>query len=181
MLKDDLLSRLLGCLGMGQKSISFWRFRDGLGNFEIFVPEGWKYDEDIAVVDGKYTISFQSPDKLCQFTISIDAQLPDDFRFSAYAKAELESPESGIYASVKKSRFHGMPAYVRDYSYTDGRSTFFGGGVMFFARDTVFSLSWSGPSSKRTILDAVFSHMRKTLVVRHGFVITRKKPKRGRK
>mgnify|MGYP006267466361 CR=1 FL=1 len=101
-------------LGFGEKPLRFLRFRDGMGNFEILYPESWRYDSDIAVVDGKYTISFQSPDCLCQFTVSVDIQLPEKFRFDSYAKAELESPTSGIYTPVKKTSFRDMPAYTRE-------------------------------------------------------------------
>lgn len=169
----DLLSKIASSLGMGERSVRFWKFRDGMGNFELFVPEGWKYDENMAVVDGKYTISFQSSDCLCQFTVAVDAQLPEKFSFPKYAKAELEGPTSGICATVRKSRFHEMPAYAREYCYTSGGRKFFGGGLMFCAGDMVFSLSWSAPVARQTVMDAVFDHMRKTIVLHKGFVVSR--------
>jgi hypothetical protein len=171
--KDDVFTRIASCLGMGERSIRFWQFRDGMGNFELSVPEGWKYDENVAVVDGKYTISFQSADGMCQFTINVDAQLPEKFNFTKYAKAELESPTSGIFASVRKSRFHDMPAFVRDYHYASGSKKFFGGGIMFSTGSSVFSLSWSAPAERQTVMDAVFGHMKKTIVLHKGFVVSR--------
>ncbi|MFH0884140.1 MAG: hypothetical protein V1861_00335 [Candidatus Micrarchaeota archaeon] len=171
----DVFSKIASALGMGERSIRFWRFRDGMGNFELSVPEGWKYDENVAVVDGKYTISFQSTDGLCQFTVAVDAQLLEKFRFAKYAKEELESPTSGIFAIVRKSRFHDMPAYVRDYHYSSGTKKFFGGGVMFSTGNIVFSLSWNAPVERQTVMDAVFSHMRKTIVLHKGFVVSRGK------
>jgi hypothetical protein len=162
-------------LGFGEKPARFLKFRDGMGNFELFYPKGWKYDEDIAVVDGKYTISFQSRDGLEQFTVSVDVQLPERFRFDRYAKAELESPTSGIYTPVKKTRFRDMPAYARGYSYTSDGRRYFGGGVMFFTGQAVFSVSWGAPESRKETLDAVFGHMLKTLSVREGPVMARRK------
>ncbi len=144
MQKDSLLARLRTFF-FRDKPVRYVRFRDGMGNFELFYPQGWKFDEDIAVVDGKYTISFVSGNGLCQFTIAVDAQLPDAFIFAKYAKAELESPTSGIYTPMKKAVFHSMPAYERDYSYSSGGRSYFGGGVMFCTGDAVFSLSWSAP------------------------------------
>lgn len=171
----DLFGKIASCLGMGEREIRFWRFRDGMGNFELDIPDGWKYDENIAVVEGNYTISFQSKDGMCQFTVSVDAQLPEKFSFPKYAKAELEGPESGIVAAIKKSRFHGMPAFVRNYHYTSGSKKFFGGGVMFSAGNEVFSLTWGGPVARQTVLEAVFDHMKKTLALHKGFVVTRGK------
>jgi hypothetical protein len=160
---------------MGERSVRFWHFRDGMGNFELPVPEGWRYDENVAVVEGKYTISFQSTDGMCQFTVAVDAQLPEKFSFAKYAKGELEGPSSGIIASVRKSRFHGLPAYVRDYHYASGTKKFFGGGLMFSTGNTVFSLSWSAPVERQTVMDAVFSHMKKSIVLHKGFVVSRGK------
>ncbi len=167
---SGLRSAIRGLLGMKEET-RFERFRDGLGNFEIFYPRGWKYDEDIAVVDGKYSISFGSPDGLSTFNVAVDVQLPEGFDFGKYAKAELESPESGIYTSVKKDTFRQLPSFTRDYAYSSGGRKFFGGGVMFCSGRMVFSLSWSGPESKRASLSAAFGHMLETIMVREGFVL----------
>jgi hypothetical protein len=173
MAEGGLLSSLRRLLGQ-DKEVSYERFRDGLGNFELFYPKGWKYDEDIAVVDGKYSIAFESPDGLCRFNVSVDAQLEPGMDFGAYAKAELESPSSGIYTPVTKGHFHGMPAYLRDYSFTSGSRGFFGGGVMFFSGKIVYSLTWSGPEGRKGPLSAVFDHMLRTIMVRASYSVSRK-------
>lgn len=156
-----------------EERIVFTVFRDPLCNFEIYHPKGWKYDKNIAVVDGKYTVSFASRDN--QFTIAVDASLPAGFDFNKYAKAELESPESGIHASIKKQRFRGMPAYRREYSYSSGGKDYFGGGLMFFTGKAVFSLSWSAPEADREKMEAVFGHMLDKLKLYEGFSIRKKK------
>jgi len=152
-------------LGLFRKKKKFVRFRDPLGNFELFYPSGWKFDRDIAVVDGKYTISFEKGSK--RFTISVDARLPEKFDFKKYAKAELEGPSSGIIAEVKKDKFRGMPAYSREYRYESGGKTHIGRGVMFSTGRIVFSLTWSAPEKEK---DDEFRHMIKTLAFREGFV-----------
>ncbi|MEW6722208.1 MAG: hypothetical protein AB1324_03025 [Candidatus Micrarchaeota archaeon] len=174
MPSDDFFSRVKAFFGIRPKETRYVRFRDGLGNFELFYPEGWKFDEDIAVMDGRYTISFQSGDGLSQFTVSVDVQLPAKFNFRKYAKDELESPESGIFTKVTRSKFHGMPSFVRDYGYSSGGREFFGGGVMFYSGSAVFSLSWSAPEKKKEAMGAAFAHMMKTLAVRKGFVIKKR-------
>ncbi len=143
-------------------------FRDPLGNFEIFYPKGWKFDRDIAVVEGKYTVSFESGDR--RITISVDAALEPGFRFSDYEKKELESPTAGIIADVKKSKFRGMPAYKREYSYQSGGKTYLGGGIMFHTGRTVFSLSWSAPEKQREEFQKLVDHVLDTLVIRQGFI-----------
>jgi hypothetical protein len=153
-------------------------FSDGMGNFEIQVPEGWKHDDDIAVVDGRYTQSFASRDGRCQFTVSVDAQVPERFEFKKYAKEELESPSSGIYAKMRKSTFHGMPAFCREYCYSSGATAFFGGGVMLFTGSIVFSLSWSAPESKHGQLMRVFDAMKASFRPRKGFTIRKAMPAR---
>jgi hypothetical protein len=174
--RDDLLSGILGRLGFRKKAVVFSRFRDGLGNFELFYPQGWEYDEDIAVMDGKYTISFTSRDKLSQFTVSVDTMLPENFDFERYAREELESPTSGIYTPVVGSTFHGMPSFDREYSFTSGGRGYFGGGVMFFTGGAVFSLSWSAPQSRTDEMAGVFGHMKDTMAVRAGFIREGKLP-----
>jgi hypothetical protein len=170
------------------KPVDFSHFVDNQGNFEIFYPKNWRYDGNIAFVDGKYTISFQSPDNHYQFTIAVDTLLPKPFDFSTYAKTELESPSSGVYTPVIKSIFHGMEAYTREYAYASGSKRYAGGGVMFFTGNIVFSLSWSTPENKKQKFDQIIAHMLKTITVRNNLVITQYKQstfdnmaKKGRK
>jgi hypothetical protein len=151
-----------------EKPLGFLRFQDSQGNFEIYYPRGWDFDHDIAVEDSRYTISFNSKDRQSTFTIAVDANLPPGFRFPKYAKAELESPESGIYTAMRKARFHNMPAFSRDYVYASGGKRFHGGGVMFCAGDAVFSLTWSAPESDDEQMEKVFKHMREEFVVKRG-------------
>jgi hypothetical protein len=168
LLKDKILS----FLGKKKEPV-YRRFRDPLGNFEIFYPAGWKYDQDMAVVDGKYSICFEGRES--HFTISVDASLPEGFSFAAHAKKELESPSAGIIADVVKGRFHGMPAYSREFHYDSGGKTYFGGGQMFFTGSIVFSLSWSAPERKKEEFEKIFGHMLGSLSVRYGLIIKSKK------
>ncbi|HSB47479.1 MAG TPA: hypothetical protein VLD37_05675 [Candidatus Bilamarchaeum sp.] len=154
-----------------KKFPSFQLFRDNLGNFEIFYPNGWKFDEDIAIEDGKYTISFQSGDGRSQFTVAVDAKLPDRFDFAKYAKDELESPTSGIYAPPKKTKFRKMNAYSREFAYLSGGRKYFGGGLMFLSGREVFSLNWTAPESDREFAGKIFSHMLESLVLKEGFSV----------
>lgn len=171
-----VLDRLLGIFRKpAERRPEFSLFRDGMGNFELFYPKGWKFDRDIAVVDGKYTISFQSPDGLSQFTVAADLSIRPGFSFPKYARAELESPSSGIYATPEKCRFRGMPAYSREYSYSSGGRRFFGGGMMFYTGQAVFSLSWGAPEAKKGELMPAFAHMLDTLAIREGPAIRRRK------
>ncbi len=176
MPSGDIVSWIKSCFGIREKPTQFRKFTDGMGNFEMLVPEGWKCDEDIAVVEGKYTISFQPPNGLSQFTVSIDAQIPEKFSFQKYAKSELESPASGIFTPVTKSVFHKMPAFVREYRYQSGGRAFFGGGVMFFTGRMVFSLTWSAPESHKKTMERIFADMKKSFLPRPGFLIHRTIP-----
>ncbi|MCI0503829.1 hypothetical protein L0Y65_03900 [Candidatus Micrarchaeota archaeon] len=178
MRSGDLISRVKSFLGLGAKAMRFRQFTDGMGNFSMLVPAGWKCDEDIAVVEGKYTISFQPPDGLSQFSVSIDAQVPPGLRFTKYAKSELESPSSGIYTPVRKSSFHKMPAFVREYCYTSGGRRYFGGGVMFFSGAIVYSLSWSAPQAKQGAQEGLFARMKDSFSPSRGFVMRKATPPR---
>ncbi|MBD3210781.1 hypothetical protein GF318_05350 [Candidatus Micrarchaeota archaeon] len=160
---------IIRSLFFGPEKVVFSRFMDPLGNFEIFYPKKWKFDRDIAVVEGKYTVQFES--KKSTFTISVDASLPLDFDFRKYAKKELESPTAGILATARKTTFRGMPAFKREYSYYSEGREYFGGGVMFYNGDIVVSLSWSAPEKDREKQEAIFSHMIDRLVVYKGFNI----------
>ncbi len=175
--KQGLYQRLLALLGLQKKPVKFRRFINPLGDFEISYPKDWRFDRDIAVMEGKYTISFES--KQSTFTISVDTDIQKGFSFSRYAKAELESPKSGIYTPMKKSTFRKMPAYRRDYSYTSEGRDHFGGGLMFFTGKAVFSISWSGLESRRKELQHIFDHMLKSMIIREGVLIRRLRAVKG--
>jgi len=163
--KDDLFSPIRSLFAPRQAA-GYVCFRDSLENFEISYPRGWRFDSDMAIVEGRYTITFQSPDGQSQFTVAIDAQLPWGFDLARYEKQELESPSAGIYADAKKGSFRGMDAYRREYAYQSGGRRYFGGGIMFFNGDCVFSLSWSGPESRRGELQPVFDRMLESIRTR---------------
>jgi hypothetical protein len=166
LLKDKLLA-------LFSKEITYRQFRDPLGNFEVFYPANWKFDRDIAVVDGKYTICFEGGRS--HFTIAVDAALLPDFDFKSYAKKELESPSSGIVADLVRGKFKGMPAFTREYCYEGGGKTFFGGGTMFFTGRSVFSLSWAAPEKEKKNAEKIIQHMLDSLVVRYGLTMTTNK------
>jgi hypothetical protein len=172
LLKNKILSFLESLLGKGRKSPKFFIFTDPLGNFEISYPKGWRFDRDIAVVSGKYTISFSSRDST--LTISLDTAVPAKFDFAKYAKKELESPSSGIYTKMRRSTFRDMAAYRREYSYESGGEEFFGGGVMFNTGSSIFSISWGGPEKERNDLLPLINHMLSSLVIYKGFVVRRR-------
>ena len=156
-----------------ERAPSYVRFRDNLGNFDIFYPRGWKYDENIAVVDGKYTVSFQAPGGRSQFTISVDTKLPEKFSLKNYMKEEFESPSSGIYAPGVKTRFRSLPAFKREFSYVSGKA-YFGFGLIFRSSREVFTINWTAPESGREQMEKIFSHMLESLVIKEGPGIERK-------
>jgi hypothetical protein len=173
--KNEMLDTLKRALGLQERPVSFLRFQDSSGNFELYYPMGWRFDHDIMIEDARYTISFSSPDSCSTFTVAVDANLPEKFNFARYAKKELESPTSGIYTTAKRGKFHGMPAYERQYGYTSGGRRYAGGGVMFCTGNVVFSLSWGAPIARDGKRDAIFKHMMESFMVLEGFVMTPRK------
>jgi hypothetical protein len=207
---DDLFSRIKNALGIGQPqpsagpaggpggrlspaaSVKWARFQDPLDNFVIRYPKNWKFDRDVAVVEGAYTIGFSSPDGRCTFNIAVDAGLLGGpggrsinqesgrrgsrseggqncgFDFPAYAKAALESPSSGIYTPVKKAKFRDMPAYERDYTYHSSGTAYSAGGTMFFTGRAVFSISWNAPEREKARYDALFKAMLESMIILPG-------------
>ncbi len=168
MRKNDIIAGIKGVLGLGKKAISMARFQDPLGNFVISYPADWKFDLDVAVLEGAYTISMSSSDGRCAFNIHVDAGLKKGFDFAAYAKNELESPSSGVYTDVKKGKFREMPSYDREYGYRSSGRDYFGGGTMFFTGRAVFSVSWNAPESERGTMEKAFSRMLESIVILPG-------------
>jgi hypothetical protein len=160
---------MLKSLFSRDQTVVFTRFTDPLANFDIFYPKRWRFDRDVAVVDGKYSISFEGGDS--RFSVSVDVSIPAGFDFDSYAKKELESPTSGIIATVRKKMFRGMPAYKREFSYSSGSKDFFGGGLMFFTGDSVFSLYWTAPKKDKEKQEAIFEHMVQRLSIHSGLHI----------
>jgi len=143
------------------KPVEFVKFRDPIENFEIFYPKSWKYDEDVAVYDGKYTISFESGQK--RVTIIVDYKIPEKFDFRKYMNEQFEGPSSGIIASLEKTKFRGMPAYQREYSYYSSGKEFVSKGIVFYTGSRVYSLTWFGPLN---FSEEIYNHMTKSLIVR---------------
>lgn len=168
--ENGLVASIRRFLGIGKKPLGYARFQDPLGDFEISYPKDWRYDRDIAVVDGKYSVSFESSE--ATFTINVDTSIPVKFDFRRFAKKELEGPESGIYAKMEKAQFRKMPAYKRGYSFCSGGKDYFGGGLMFFTGKAVFSISWSAPCRKEEEYQAIFDHMVGSIALGEGFLIT---------
>jgi len=141
-------------------------FCDPIGNFSISYPSQWYFDRDIIVVDGSYTISFESGKSA--FVIAVDTNISNDFDFDKHVTSEFTGPKSGIRSDLKKSIFHEMRAYTREYSYVSGQMDYFGGGIIFFTENTVFSLSWNGPEKEKERLNTIFQYMVKTLSINNG-------------
>jgi hypothetical protein len=152
--KNDLISGILS-LFRGKKEAAFARFQDALGNFEISYPEGWTFDRDIAVVDGKYTVPFQSRDGKSRFVVSVDASVTKSASLPEYVKRELEGPCSGIATSMERTRFRGCPAYEREYVFLcdGGRNS--AGGLAFSTGTIIFSFTWSAPESEKNMKRAI--------------------------
>jgi hypothetical protein len=149
------------------KPVVYSKFIDSFGNFEIEYPKNWRYDKDIAVVDGQYTNTFQCNDS--NFTISINAKIQENLNFRKYAKNELESPASGICANAIKSKFRGFPAYIKEYTYMSNRKDYFGNELIFFTGKLIILISWNAPRSKEQEMKKVFNHMLESLAT--GVVI----------
>ncbi|MBN1170255.1 hypothetical protein JXA56_04475 [Candidatus Micrarchaeota archaeon] len=143
------------------KPSEFVKFRDPLGNFEIFYPKNWKFDRDIAVDDSKYAVSFESGSK--RVTVFVDFRLPEKFNFRNYVKKEFEGPSSGIISNMKKTTFRGMPAYSRDYLYISSGNKYMSKGIIFYTGNKVYQIAWFGPSD---FPEEIFEHMKKSLMVR---------------
>lgn len=150
-------------LGLKKAPLRFALFSDPLGNFSVGYPEGWKFDRDIPVMEGKYAVTFES--KVAVFTIAVDAALRPGFDFDSYAKNQLESPASGIYANAKKTSFRGMKAYERSYSYDTGGRRHFRHEMMFASGRAVFWIAYGAPETERKQYERIFRRMLDSLVL----------------
>ena len=162
--KNDLISSFLSIF-QAKSSPESSVFKDGMGNFEIKYPKDWKHDKDIAIVDGKYAVSFESRGGKQKFCVSIDASLPKRFDFAEYVHSELEGPASGICCDLKRSRFRGMPSYKREYVFTSGGVRYLAGGLIFHPMNLVFSISWSAPENDKQTQE-IFEKMIRSLAIK---------------
>ncbi len=159
LLKNDIFGFLR------KKEIKYAQFNDPLGNFKIAYLENWKFDADMVVFDGGYSLSFSSPDSQSTFTIFVDAKIMPKSNLRGYASRELESPESGIYAKMRETSFFGTQAYQSDYDYHSGNTPYFGGSVIFSGKKAIYRLSWCAPLKNRPAIENIFSAMKKSLIV----------------
>ena len=157
----DLLKRLFQ---REKNPPTFHKFVDPLGNFSIMVPEKWKTDEDIAIDDGKYTIPFDSPDELAEFSISIDYSARNaSFDFDDFVKKYFNSPESGIHSTFSKTNFRKYPAYVREFIYSNRGRGFYGGSIIFYTGKLLVELIHHAPADKREYYDIIFEKMKESM------------------
>lgn len=133
-------------------------FRDSFGNFELVIPNNWKLDnEDIGFYDGKYTISFHSPNGGKTFAIFVDTKLSSGFDLKKYAKEEIEAPSSGVYAKATPTKFRGMSAYSCEFSYSGSfGKKHYGRKIVFGKNAIVFVLNCASINQNDAELDAIF-------------------------
>ncbi len=135
-----LIDKLL-CL-FRKEPQKFIKFNDPLNNFELFYPKGFRYDQDVAVYNWSYTISFESKHE--RLIVSVDSKKAVDF--DKYVEQEFNSPKSGIISNLRKSVFRGFPSYDRDFQYTDSGRDYIGKGIVFYTGSIIYSLTWMSPN-----------------------------------
>ncbi len=137
-------------------------FKDPFGNFIISYPEGWRYDEDIAVVEGSYGVWFEKGSK--RISVHVTAcRLAD---FDSYAQRYLKDPKRGVVGRIRKTTFKDMPAYDFRYKLHEGSKVFLGGALMFYTGRCIFYISWFVPKSEWPHFKELFKHILRTMWVR---------------
>lgn len=162
MLLSGLLNKITELFQFKTRSITFSEFSDPLGGFSILYPNYWKYDSNIVIHEGSYSIIFQKSNEL--FTITTD-HLSDFSNYESKIKDVLIGPNSGSFGSFKKkSESHELIIYESDYSfYSD--SVFFGSIVLYCRKicyyykknGKYFILSLSMPKNDMTKFEFIFS------------------------
>jgi len=140
------------------------RFVDYQGNFALLVPSDWRFDEDVAVENGAYTICFESKDGRSHLTVAVESILPPDFSIDAYVRKNIGTPESGFQAEPVEGSFNGQAAWLYSCRIGSGKDESLFEGAVFVSGAVLYSLSWSYPLAKSGIIGPLIERMKDSFV-----------------
>ncbi len=120
-------------------------FTDPLGNFELDIPKGWRFDRDVIVDSGQYSISFEAQDRRMRFVVSVDTKPPEPADFESYVRKECEGPASGILCGMSKKEFRGYLGYGRRFIFGKGNDESVREDRIFLTAGAVFTISRTRP------------------------------------
>ena len=139
-------------------------FVDYLGNFRLNYPSSWTFDNRLAVVDGAYTISFESKNHKEKFVISVETIIPKNLNFEDYAKEKLIGPNSGVHATIKKSKFRHFDSFDIEYVIHSGQLMVCK-TLIFITGNRIFFLSYSATKKNWNQSELLFDGILESLEV----------------
>jgi hypothetical protein len=147
----------------------FASFSDSLGNFEVFYPKHWKYDENTAVVDSCYAINFVSDKTKTSMRIEVDMKLPVGFdkkKFMKYAKDEIEKPTAGVLSKAYAKTLGIYDCVETAYEFKEGNTIMHGEKTIIFASNKVYSIMFICPMSEYDRLKNTFKYVLDSFVAK---------------
>ena len=120
-----------------KKEEKFILFSDPFSNFSISIPQSWKFDSDVVIDEGRYSICFEKPNHTAQICIYVDTNsISEDFE--TFAKKRFNDPSSGSLGTVSSSSFQNQKALQKSFTFRS--SSLFDGKIIALKKKNFYEI-----------------------------------------
>ena len=139
-----------------KKPTKFVLFTDPFGNYSLLIPDSWKFDSDVIVDDGKYSICFDSPTEDARLVVSLDLSFSPKKDFETYLIKKLSDPSSGSIGFISKGIFKDLKTTEKTFSFNKNGN--FSGKVIAFKKgEIIYELTVHSKDSNSHSLSPIFA------------------------
>lgn len=127
----DFLANIL------KKEPQFIVFTDPFSNFSISIPQNWKYDSNVVIDEGRYSICFEKPNRDAQICISVDTNhISQDLE--TFVKKRFNDPSSGSIGSTSEILFQNQKCLQKSFTFKS--SSLFDGKIIAIKKKNFYEV-----------------------------------------
>lgn len=120
-----------------KKEEKFILFSDPFSNFSISIPKNWKYDSDVVIDEGRYSICFEKPDRNAQLCISVDTNsISGDFE--SFVKKKFNDPSSATIGTISEVSFQNQKCLQKTFTFKS--SSLFDGKIIAIKKKNLYEI-----------------------------------------
>jgi hypothetical protein len=115
----------------------FILFPDPFSNFTISIPQSWKFDSNVVIDEGRYSICFEKPNREAQVCIYVDTNIISD-DFETFAKKRFNDPSSGSLGTISLSSFQKQKCLQKSFTFRS--SSLFDGKIIALKKKNFYEI-----------------------------------------